>query len=375
MDIAEIIVKKLQYELTESENRLFMEWLEASRENTAVFQRLQASKAKGGQIPNLDQLDPKAVLAKMAINYRAKRKKRAFASLFKYAAVFTGFLFTGYGIWQYATATDHVSTIDATSVTLETGNGSVKVLSSEKSEDIIDELGNFLGKSHQNVIDYTDAAQQDALVFNVLKVPNGKTFNIKLSDGTLVYLNAGSSLKYPVKFSKTGSRKVILNGEAFFEVSKDVKHPFIVQADNLDITVLGTKFNVNSYSEEATINTVLVEGSVKLSGHGNSPELLEPGHKGEWDRAQEKITFTKVETGIYTGWMEGKLVINKLSFDKIIIKLERYYGVTIENRNKNIKAQVYTAEFLYESLEQVLNSFQVDTDFKYEIKDKNITIY
>ncbi|PKB15150.1 FecR family protein [Flavobacterium sp. 5] len=373
MDIAEIIIKKLNNQLNEEENKAFIEWFESSDENQAVFERLKEAKTQRGNIPVIDDLDSVLALDKLILNYRAKRKKRLIFSIMKYASIVVIFLVGGYSIWQYSRPN---IVIDPNSVTLNMGDGKIIALSSNNLQNIIDDSGNFVGTSNQSEIDYTKTVTQDEIAYNCLKVPNGKNFNVRLSDGTLVHLNAGSSLKYPTKFCKKGFRKVTLLGEAFFEVSKDKKHPFVVNANNLNITVLGTKFNVSSYPEDTTINTVLVEGSVKLAGKDEKKaQFLKPGFKAEWTTNNEKIAFSKVDTSVYTKWMEKGLVIDELPFDKIITKLERFYGVKIENRNQNLKEQIYTAEFSNKTINQVLDTFRVDTPFEYKMTNNQIIIY
>ena len=131
------------------------------------------------------------------------------------------------------------------------------------------------------------------MVYNTLKIPYGKKFEVQLSDGTIVHLNAGTSLRYPVQFVKNQSRQVYLTGEAFFEVSKDKAHPFTVNTQEVNVEVLGTKFNVNSYTEDVSTDVVLVEGKVSLYKDKKTAEnqvYLTPGLKGSNIKGQQKIT-------------------------------------------------------------------------------------
>jgi len=374
MDLVEIIIKKLDNKVSVAEDKLFMDWYEASHENRAVFKRLKLAKTKRGNIPDVSAIDSRMALNKLILRYKSRRKKKAFVSVMKYASIFIVLLISSYSIWYFSNINGKNKLTHSNSITLDIGNGEIKMLSVDGSEDIMNKSGKFLGKIHNSEIDYT-TTNIDKLTYHSINVPNGKVFNVRLSDGTLVHLNAGSSLQYPAKFASNGMRKVTLSGEAFFEVSKDNMRPFVVNSESLDITVLGTKFNVSSYPENRNINTVLVEGSVKLASIGKEAQFLEPGHMASWNPTNGKLSFSKVDTAIYTMWMQGKLVIHQLSFDEIITKLERYYGVTIENRNEKIKNQVYTVEFKDENIDQVLKFFQIDTPFNYSINDSKITIY
>ena len=216
-------------------------------------------------------------------------------------------------------------------------------------------------------------------MYNTLKVPYGKRFDVVLSDGTHVFLNSGTSLRYPVQFLKGFDRTVFLTGEAYFDVAKDKEHPFTVHADELDIEVLGTKFNVSHYPEDTNINTVLVEGSVELhtkEGDRQHKEgtLLKPGFKAEWRKAGNDIAIEKVDTEIYTAWVQGKLVFRNTPFRKIRQALERKYNVTIKNRNKDLDGQLFDATFDIETIEEVLESFNKSYAIKYRIEDNEVII-
>src|SRR5690606_1260204 len=219
----------------------------------------------------------------------------------------------------------------------------------------------------------------EELTYNELSVPYGKKFSLVLSDGTLVHLNAGSALKYPVKFIEGQTRQDYLKGEAFFDVFSDAAHPFVVSNEDMNIRVLGTKFNDSAYPEDREVNTVLVEGSVSLyDSHEVYDEekaaLLEPGYKAEWDRFYKKVSYEKVDTDIYTGWLDGKLVLRKMSFNHILKKLQRQYKVVIENKYEKLGKRTFTATFDVETIQEVLKTFSEETPFEYEIIGDRITI-
>jgi len=211
-----------------------------------------------------------------------------------------------------------------------------------------------------------------------LTVPYGKRFDIVLSDSTQVHLNAGTSIKYPVKFIKGKDREVHLTGEAFFEVAKDAGHPFIVNANGLNIRVLGTKFNVSAYPEDSTTKTMLVEGSVGLyQDIAYNPEkttFLKPGHLASLNKANKDISVERAEISLYTGWMKGNLIFRHVPFKNIIKKLERHYNVVITNHNKALGNELFTASFDNATLEQVLETFQNNYGLEYRIEKDEIII-
>lgn len=271
------------------------------------------------------------------------------------------------------------SEVPAEAITLQLPNGQIEILSENQALEVRDAKGNVVGKQTGNQLVYDDKTDVGELTYNKLTVPFGKKFELFLSDGTRAYLNAGTSIKYPVKFLKGQERMVFLTGEAFFEVAEDTEHPFIIKADELNIRVLGTKFNVSTYPEDPATDVVLVEGSVGLYGTTEEFDaetfLLEPGHKGSFDKREGKLVSEAVPTGVYTSWIEGELVFRNMSFENILKKMERNYNVTITNRNQNIAKEKFNARFRNEPLEKVLSYFKVTYGLEYGFEGNTITIY
>nr|WP_288833561.1 FecR family protein [uncultured Flavobacterium sp.] len=298
-------------------------------------------------------------------------------TVFQYAAVFVCLLGLVY-VFQNNTNNSDEIVIPDDAIQLVLENGDIQILSPNGDQQIIKKNGEVVASQKENQISYASDNSMDKLVYNQIKIPYGKTFVITLSDGTVVNMNAGSSLKYPVQFIKGHNREVVLEGEAFFEVTKDKKHPFIVKTRGVDVKVLGTKFNVSSYKEEADINTVLVEGSVSLSSvvATNEKEMLVPGEKGTWNIQKNGIAVEKVDTRIYTEWMTGELVFRKATFREIIIRLERTYNVTIENNKKELLDKKFNASFNknIESIDKVLQTMSEIQNFTYKKEGKLIKI-
>ena len=177
------------------------------------------------------------------------------------------------------------------------------------------------------------SAQKNAL--NQLIIPYGKSSEIFLSDGTKVFLNAGSRLVYPENFQGK-TREVFLAGEAFFEVKKDNEHPFIVQINDLRIKVLGTKFNVSAYPTDKVVETVLTEGRVVLEKNNSGVfekeiELL-PNQLASFDRTSREMDIRMVDTSNYVMWTEGVLKVEGTDISRIVKRLERFYNIRFQFR-------------------------------------------
>jgi len=167
---------------------------------------------------------------------------------------------------------------------------------------------------------------------NQLLIPHGSSSKVVLSDNSIVWLNAGSSLIYPSVFDNK-IREVVLFGEAYFDVSKDTKKPFIVKTTELEIQVLGTQFNVSAYPEENVIQTVLKEGSVAIRKAGTKESkndiILRPNQLISFAKSTKIAKVSNVNTDFYTLWTDGLLCFEKLDLNRVVKKIERYYDIAI----------------------------------------------
>lgn len=374
------ILKYIQENTSPQETREIEKWIRSSKENTQKFNILKArylatTFEETSKIINIGKSleEYKRVLDQDTI---AKRK-RIWVETLKYAAMIV-VVFGLATIYQVNTSdTSPIVSIPENTITLKLGNGDIKTIDDDGTTRVVDSHGNIVGTQHGNRIIYNNESRVEKLIYNILTVPYGKRFDIILSDSTRIFLNAGSSLKYPIKFIKGQNREVYLSGEAFFEVAKN-ENPFIVNTNELDIMVLGTSFNVTSYPEDNTTNTVLVEGSVALyqdeDQDSNRKTLLTPGHLASLNKTNMEITIEKSETFLFTAWKNGNIVFRHTTFNEIIKKLERHYDITIINNNKVLGQELFTASFENPSLEHVLNTFEDNYGIEYIIDNKKITI-
>src|SRR5690606_38213072 len=158
----------------------------------------------------------------------------------------------------------------------------------------------------------------DELVYNTLKVPFGKRFELSLSEGTKAYLNAGSSLKYPVKFLRDRDRNVYITGEAFLEVAKDSLRPFIVNTEKMNVRDVGTKINGTTYQEDDSSEIGMVEDHVSLYKSNvdyrpSSEMFLKPGYIGSFSNKNNDISKDSVIASLYTTWMKVELIFRHMS--------------------------------------------------------------
>lgn len=278
------------------------------------------------------------------------------------------------GISSYLLSTNFYSKEPSSNaITLKLENGKTKVINEGESEQILTNNGLLVGYQKGNNITYKKSGLT-SLVYNTLTVPYGKSFKLQLSDGTKAHLNSGSSITYPVQFLSGQKRRVTIKGEAFLEVASDSLHPFVLNANKLNVKVLGTKFNISAYDEDQTTDVVLVEGKVAIYTLNKDKKtdykvFLLPGDKGSFNKKDKSIRTEKVTTSVYTSWRNGKLIFRDMTFNNMLKKLERHYNVTILNKNKKISLKKFNANFGTQTLSAVLEELHQFYGINYNILD------
>lgn len=197
--------------------------------------------------------------------------------------------------------------------------------------------------------------------------PIGARIMVDLPDGSMVWLNSGSEITYPIVFN-TSERLVNLKGEAYFEVQK-AETPFLVSNLGPQIKVYGTEFNVNSYADEDVVTVALAEGKVALDLNGKE-EFLEPGQVSYFDRKKNKVTIERSDIQVFSCWREGKYIFRDTPLSAIVRILQRQHNVNIQLLDKELGNYRYKATINNESLEQVLQFLSVSAPMKYKYKRK-----
>jgi ferric-dicitrate binding protein FerR (iron transport regulator) len=205
---------------------------------------------------------------------------------------------------------------------------------------------------------------RDAIAETTLTTHPGTTTSVLLSDGTKVFLNAESTLTYPVHFSGK-TREVSLSGEGYFEVAKDAKHPFLVSTkQNVTVEVLGTHFNVEAYPNDTIISTTLLEGAVNLLVDAGTKQLsysMKPGEKLSYHPAVGVLQRSHTIGEVETAWKDGKVICKNTPFGEVLRMLEQYYGVAFVLKNQALLANSFTGTFTHQSLDEVMRYFTLSS--------------
>jgi len=377
-----LIIKFISRTANLEELCLLMKYLEVKK-NVEVFKSF--IKINYFSIYTMQNIDRKEILEivqkRISSEQKRKRREKNYLKVLRYAAILTIFFGLGYyyNTFQSQTNTTQIITPNEDSIVLTTSDGT-KIILNEDQKDVEIESQLSLNKNSSQLNYNKTFKGNDVIkkpVFHMLEVPFGKRFKIVLSDGTLVHLNSGSKLKYPVKFDKNKPRTVSLEGEAFFNVAERKNQIFSVNTETINVEVYGTKFNFKNHPEDNYSDVVLVEGSVGLySKYVDNIVRLKPGIKGSFNKSNFSITQDKINTSIYTSWIDGQVVFRNESFESILIKLERIYNVEIINNSNNKPNETFNAKIDVEkeSINDVLSYFNKIYNIKYQTFNNKIII-
>lgn len=237
----------------------------------------------------------------------------------------------------------------------------------EGTEISIDSLKGITYKNRNTI-------ESKKLVYNKVVVPRGGEYMATLADGTKVWLNAESELRYPVSFSAK-NRVVFLKGEAYFDVTKDKNKPFIVSVNNFRLKVFGTEFNVNAYNINK-IKTVLVEGAVGIRKKGTKKNsMLKPGQLGSMDMKSGIIEVKDVDVYKYVAWKNGDFVFVNERLESIMEKLSRWYDIKVFFQNEEVRDVMLSGDMKrYEDPKDFLYFVERSSDVRFKIKGKTVII-
>lgn len=255
---------------------------------------------------------------------------------------------------------------------LTLGDGSSVVLDDQKDGVITREGSVSIVKTDYGQIDYHSLdGVPSPVLFNTLSTPRGGQFKIRLPDGTLVWLNAASSLRYPTLF-EGAVRQVEITGEAYFEVAKNASMPFLVKTGGMEIEVIGTHFNVMAYPDENAIKTTLLEGSVKVSARG-AFEILRPGQQASLKGDGKRLRVEEADTARAVAWTTGFFEFENMNIYEVMRQISRWYDVEVHYETKDLNRKFGGRMSRNLSLENVLSLLKAN-DIRFRVEGKKIIV-
>ena len=378
--VAYLIAGYIRGTLSESEHDELDQWVEANDDNMLLFEELTDEKNIEANLEWMNKI-------KVEESLQSTRKKINFIPeypitkkwIFSVAASVI-LLVAAFGIYkiinnkqshQTAIAKIEEAGIEPgnNKATLTLGNGRVIYLVSASGGIIKRDHGTLIEIPKEGEIVYKDSSNSVAS-YNILTTPNGGQYKVQLPDGSRVWLNAASSLKYPTVFS-TSERMVELEGEGYFEITKDKNKPFEVKlADGSEVKVLGTHFNIMAYENERYKDVTLLQGSVEIS-NGNTVQKLSPGQQGRI--ISSKILVSSADTSQVTGWKNGQFIFRDADIQSIMRQVARWYDVDIKyevTKTRHFNATISRKEPLL----PLLNILEETNEVHFKVKNKIIYV-
>lgn len=362
--IGYLIALYIQGTISPEEHDELDTWVAESDENMKLFEELTDEKNIELGLAEMEQVDWQESSQKI-INQqvRQRKKRRPNSRLWLIAASLV--LLAGTGWWYFTkTGEEPPSNYETVALedkgpgglkaTLTLANGSIVALDSALNGRIAVQ-GNVQVVKTDSSLSYNHLPRlgiAQEVAYNTLSTPKGGQYALTLADGTRVWLNAASSIKFPTTFTAK-ERKVDITGEAYFEVAHNASQPFIVNAGGVRVQVLGTHFNVNAYNNEDAITTTLVEGEVKVS-KGTISRIIKPDQQAVVERQDNAIIVTPVEAAEMTAWKDGLFIFSNASISEVAHQLNRWYNLDVvikdtiaEHLNATIPRTLPLSKVLY----------------------------
>lgn len=385
-NIARLIRHSLTGELSERERVELEAWLRDSEEHQVLFEKIKKEIRISSESSLFRSLNDEVAWQKFKTTARERKRRVYVRRILTYAAVIVlplavvaGFLFLNREKDTLSIASERVVKITpgGPRAVLITADQTVHELNGVQGQREIEvEKGVVIKQGGAN-LEYDSlvaSVQEVALAMNALRVPRGGEFRLKLSDGTNVYLNSASELKYPVCFDEK-ERKVYLSGEAYFEVTKDSDRPFYVVTEEVQVRVYGTEFNVNTH-QPGKVHTVLVDGKVGIKKRGMTGEItMKPGELASFDRNAGTFEVKEVDVRQYVVWKDGYFTFENESLEQILNTLSLWYDVDVFFQSESAKQLVFTGYMKrYNDISEILNAITDVVGVNFTINGKTIIV-
>ncbi|MBS7154738.1 MAG: DUF4974 domain-containing protein [Sanguibacteroides justesenii] len=376
-DIAAIILAYLRDEVDEEGLRELNVWLEESDSHKALFARIQDEKMQYEDIQKILSYDAGGawqVVQQKAAWRRRKRLTRVYRVAVSVVIIFG----VAIAFLLREEATTVVPVVKVEEITpgrsmakLTVASGDVYHLDSLHQVDLITSLAENNGKE----VVFIDRQLEEGaseIKYNKVEIPRGGEYQIVLGDGTRVYLNAQTELRFPESFASSEQRLVYLSGEAYFEVTKNPSKPFVVQCKDYAVKVLGTSFNVNSYEGDETSKTTLATGKVEIDMDGKQT-ILNPGQQAIIKNGE--VNVKEVDVEVYTTWMFDNFRFQSESIQEIMTKLSRWYAIDVFYMNESVRNYHFTGYLpRYAKIADVLELLSLTTNIKFDVEGKTVIV-
>lgn len=379
--VYELISGKLDDRLSPMEETELSDWLAEDVKHEKIYAEIKKIRDQVKLLHRDFTPDTENVLKRVK---RGRGRQIGFRYWWKYAALFILPLGVALVLWQgmkNETVEVHrqfsaVSRPGGERAILKLYDGKTIMLDSTMKSSLIAHEANVRIEMDSNHLlrysSYDSIGITDANKNNELIIPKGGEYQVVLADGTKVWLNSASRLIYPQSFMGK-ERRVVLSGEAFFDVAHDAERPFIVETSRMNVKVLGTRFNVNDYDDNEEVSTTLVNGSVEIVSGGQQAFRLVPGEQAYGK--ENELEKREVNVRLYTSWIDGKFLFNNTELEEIAKQISRWYDVEIFFSSENVKKVRFTGAIVkFKPLDDLVRMIESTSQVRFSVKGKTIVI-
>lgn len=381
--ICQLIAKQLWEGLSDHEKQELQEWIQASPDNKSLYGELVRRERVRQYIEKRESIDVRKYMAVCERELGLGGKRRMIHWLWGYAAAIFVLCVVGIGIWMNEREEVGVTEIAQTTIEpgkakalLILGDGREIELSNRNVNKALEESGIVIVNDSSRIEYSRNTGGGDKEVMNKIIVPTGGEYNLILSDGTWVYLNAESVITYPQKFVGE-KREVTLEGEAYFQVTASKEHPFIVKTKDMDVLVTGTEFNVKAYPDELNVQTTLLRGKVAVFAGIDKKEKIEiePNQQAEWSRENVKLQVREVDPDLFVAWKNGQFLFRQDRLEDIMKTLARWYDMEVFYLDESIKNMAFAGKLdRSEDITPILNVLRATDKLTVEVNGKRIVL-
>lgn len=351
--LARIIAASLKGNANDEEQRTLREWLSVSTRNKKIYDEFKDGKRLGQKIVESQQINWKNDYQHFITKRQRTRKNRRMKTIIRYAAILTlpivaaGIFLLQKNDRQTIVSISEVIKPGEHKAVLITGGGERITLSDSTLSPIQEQNGMIVNVTNNKVsyiLPEDSLCTQGSPIFNTLQIPRGGEYFLTLADGTEVWLNAETEIRYPVQF--TGDKRVVyLDGEAYFTVAPDKNKPFTVVSTHASVSVLGTQFNFRAYPDERDVQTTLVSGSVIMQSEKYKQQIkLVPGEQGVLEKNSAKLMKQEVNTYLYTAWKDGRFAFRDARLEDLFNILARWYDLSVFYQSPEAKDIRFTGD-------------------------------
>ena len=381
--ICQLIAKQLWEGLSDEEREELQSWIHSSPGNESLYDKIVKRERVRQYIEKRESIDVRKYMAVCERELGLGGKRRMIHWLWGYAAAIFVLCVVGIGIWMNEREEAGVTEIAQTTIEpgkakalLVLGDGREIELSNQNVNKVLEESGIVIVNDSSRIEYRRNTGGGDKEVMNKIIVPTGGEYNLILSDGTWVYLNAESVITYPQKFVGE-KREVTLEGEAYFQVTASKERPFVVKTKDMDVLVTGTEFNVKAYPDESNVQTTLLRGKVAVFAGIDKKEKIEikPNQQAEWSRENVKLQVREVDPDLFVAWKNGHFIFRQDRLENIMKTLARWYDMEVVYLDESIKNMAFAGKLdRSEDITPILNVLRATDKLTVEVNGKRIVL-